>query len=435
VFRLFFYSPAIWGVSGSDIGRIGVIAHETGTALMTDTARYRSLLGLTHFSAFRVRTGHFLGIPDLYDDDGGGRGLGNYCLMANSWGWDKSQQPPGSMSCWTKMELGWLLPKTPAYGVNTISDSSSTSDCFLIGDGKFGFPYGEYLLIENRQPKGLDATLLQGGLAIYHVDEYARFNNEGYPGQNNWPRNGRHYRVALLAADGNYDLEKRFNYGDAMDFFHSDGVNQLLPSDNEFGPYPNTDSYQFGKIEQTNVQIFDISKSNDTMTFTFTDGNVVLPTLSPTTSYSPTETPSIQPSEIPSIQPTASPSSRPTSSSRPSLRPSESPSTTPTVSKEPTEQPSSTPTLAPSRSAEPSRSDEPSMIPSDLPSLVPSHKPSLNPSTAPSSVPSLHPSEFQCSEQGQICQTLADCCNEKAKCKEDKAKEDFLVDVQYVCSK
>lgn len=408
-----FFSPALWGISGSEIGHIGVIAHETG---------------------------HFLGIPDLYDSDGGGNGLGNFCVMANSWGWDKTQEPPGTMSCWTKMALGWLTPQTPAYGINTISDSSYSQDCYLIGDGDFGFPYGEYLLVENRQPTGMDATLLQGGLAIYHVDEYARFDNEGHPGQNNWPRNGRHYRIALLGADGMYDLEQRRNYGDATDLFHGDGVNQIMPSENDYGPYPNTDSYQLGKIKKTNVQIFDISKSNDTMTFTFTDGAVALPTFSPTTSDSPSSTISLPPSESPSILSSAKPTSTPSVSSAPSLRPSENPSATPTISLQPTEQPSTAPSMAPSASAEPTQYVAPSVIPSDFPSLAPTRTPTSRPSTAPmtsrpSSIPSLVPSQYQCSEQGQICRTDVDCCNEKAKCKEDKGNEAFVVDIQYLCSK
>ncbi len=207
-------SPALWHTSGSDIGRIGVIAHETG---------------------------HFFGLPDLYDTDGGGAGIGSYGLMANSWGFSGSQLCPPHFSPWSKLQLGWINPVNISQsGEYTIGQSETGNDYFVITDG---FPGNEYLMIENRQNAGFDCSLPQGGLAIWHIDDDAGFNTEGYPGKR-WPKDGKHYRVAMAQADGNFQLEKGINRGDSGDVHHGGGVDAMAP-----GPdgHPNTDAYQSGR--------------------------------------------------------------------------------------------------------------------------------------------------------------------------------------------
>ncbi|GLX79128.1 hypothetical protein tinsulaeT_24680 [Thalassotalea insulae] len=228
-------SPALWSTSGTEIGRIGVIAHETG---------------------------HFFGLPDLYDTDGGGAGIGSFGLMANSWDFQGTQYCPPHFSPWSKTQLGWYSPQIiSSDGEYSLRQAEQNPDVYKITKG---FPNGEYLLVENRQNSGFDCTVPQGGLAIWHIDEQTGHNTEGYPGQRRWPENGNHYQVALLQADGAYELEKGTNRGDAGDVFHGQGNNTLNQ-----GPdgYPNTDTYQSGMINQTGNSITSISNSASTMTF------------------------------------------------------------------------------------------------------------------------------------------------------------------------
>jgi M6 family metalloprotease-like protein len=233
-------SPALWGTSGDDIGRIGVIAHETG---------------------------HFFGLPDLYDtDNSGGSGIGSYGLMANSWGFDGTQLCPPHFSPWSKEQLDWINPividKPSKYGIN---DAESNAEFYKITKG---YPEGEYLMIENRQNKGFDCSLPQGGLAIWHIDESTGFNTEGFPGLDDWPLNGKHYQVSLLQADGDYGLEKGWNSGDRNDLFHADNTNKLS---NHIEVYPNTNAYQNGKIIQSDINITNVSAAKESMTFCIND--------------------------------------------------------------------------------------------------------------------------------------------------------------------
>jgi len=104
------------------------------------------------------------------------------------------------MDAWCKVFLGWVVPTviTPRSTPYKIGPQCVDSTIYKITRN---FPPGEYLLIENRNSNCLYDRLIGGlgGLAIWHIDENQDNNNrEGFPGQNGWPSNGNHYKVALL---------------------------------------------------------------------------------------------------------------------------------------------------------------------------------------------------------------------------------------------
>ena len=236
--RDYHVNPGLWSTSGSAPGRIGVICHETG---------------------------HFFGLPDLYDTDGGGQGIGSYCIMANSWGFTGTQLNPPHFSAWSKTFLGWMTPTLlNAPGNYSLLRAETSPTAFKISTG---YPSGEYLLVENRQPFGFESTMPQGGLVIWHIDENKSENtDEGYPGQAGWPGNNQHYKVALLQADGLFNLEHGNNRGDGGDVYHGAGVSEISHS-----TLPNTDAYQNGTFLNTGNRIFAISGAGSTMTFSFSN--------------------------------------------------------------------------------------------------------------------------------------------------------------------
>ena len=209
-------------------------------------------------------------IPDLYDPTNNKQaGVGAYDIMASPYGQGRNLAIPGSLSPWTKMKLGWLKPvEITTDGEYSLPPSTwSITSAYIIRE-KFG--PDEYLLLENRRKQGFDSNLWSsGGMVMYHVDESyeADFlqSRPGFPGQAGWPQNGNHYTVAVLQADGEYELERSLNRGDELDLW-TPGM-ALTPDGTGDKAFPNSDSYEGGTIQTTGITIRVLSDGNGIMTF------------------------------------------------------------------------------------------------------------------------------------------------------------------------
>jgi len=229
---------------------------------------------------------HPFGLPEMYDTElnfgtGNIGGLDRFDIMANPRGPSDDLAWPGHVGAWVRLELGWIEPtEITEDGTYELRPVELFPDMYII---KAGFAPKEYLLLENRQPivGDFDEKFFSpGGVLIYHVDEniWDIFESDtvegnyprGYPGQDGWPGNGRHYPVALLQADGLYELDQGINGGQSADIWNQ--PSQVLgPGNGEkiffAGDYPNTDSYAFGDIKPTGITIRFFQTKGDTMTF------------------------------------------------------------------------------------------------------------------------------------------------------------------------
>lgn len=210
--------------------------------------------GLTRIGVICHETGHFLGLPDLYDYDYDSQGAGDFCLMAGgSWNGDNGTLP-SHPSAWCKSVLDWVTPVTIiAAGLYSAPRIEDQPVAFRVGQG---FPSSQYFLVENRQGFGFDAGLpgVSRGLLIWHIDE-TQANNDDQT----------HYQVDLEEASGIQHLELDANSGDDADYFR-DGTLTAFNSNT----VPNSRSYGGVSLERG---ISAVSSAGTTMTFTIDDPN------------------------------------------------------------------------------------------------------------------------------------------------------------------
>lgn len=162
--------------------------------------------------------GHDIGLPDLYDTDDSSQGIGDWSVMASgSWnGTFFAGDSPAHFDPWCKYFEGWINPTlVGATLVNQpIAQSATAADFYqLLSGAPDG---GEYFLVENRQRVNYDAGLPGSGLLIWHIDASRPGNTaECYPGGPSCVVT--HYKVGLVQADNQFNLEKNQNLGDGGD--------------------------------------------------------------------------------------------------------------------------------------------------------------------------------------------------------------------------
>lgn len=145
---------------------------------------------------------HCLGYPDFYDIDySGGQGMGSYDLMCSGSYNGNGYQPAG----YTSYELwmaGWLEPielNAEDVAVTNMKSLQNKGESYIIyNKGN----KNEYMMLENRQKEGWDASLPDVGMLILHCDYNARVWEDNEP--NDDPD---HQRMTVVPADGEYAYE------------------------------------------------------------------------------------------------------------------------------------------------------------------------------------------------------------------------------------
>jgi len=223
--------PELFGNIGTMITSIGVICHEFG---------------------------HILGLPDLYDTDGGSEGVGEWDLMGSG-NWNNLGRTPSNLSAWCKAFIGWQTPQVISSPTkHDLLNASQNNTTYRINT----LHSNEYFLLENRQSIGFDAALPGTGLCIWHIN--TNKTTSSHISANDVNADEDLKGVDLEEADGNNDLDNQTNRGDDGDLFPGAECNQTFndnsnPNSRTYSPVVNTSKPITQIIEDDNIISFNYS--------------------------------------------------------------------------------------------------------------------------------------------------------------------------------
>ncbi|MFF6863512.1 immune inhibitor A domain-containing protein [Streptomyces ardesiacus] len=116
-----------WYAFSTDAGATGPAGNKLGGTQIGDTGVWVGDYTIQPenggLGVFAHEYGHDLGLPDLYDTNGGDNSTGFWTLMSSgSWlgtGRNEIGDLPGDMNAWDKLQLGWLNYDTAKAGVSS----------------------------------------------------------------------------------------------------------------------------------------------------------------------------------------------------------------------------------------------------------------------------------------------------------------------------
>ena len=241
--------------------------YEMTSVISQDKSVYLDVSTLCH------ENGHMAcDFPDLYAYDGQGEGVGKYSLMS------ANTAIPQNIDPYLRMHAGWLTPtELPKDGEeHTYTVTTDKNSVY-----KFTNPNNakEYYLIENRQQKGSDALLPSHGIFIWRCNEDGSntYSSKTYT-EGEYLQGfadgvyRRDYEASVEQADGQYELERGKNRGGECDGWYSG--NAKMPSEFNDDSIPTA---RWKDASKSNLRIYNISASGDTMTFTYKYGGTPEP--------------------------------------------------------------------------------------------------------------------------------------------------------------